>query len=413
VKYAPPADPAELPVLSRALVPEEMLDAFARYLPPRDGTVWNGCAIERVSYLRGLSARVLYRLSKQGDAGETGSPHYFYAEFLPAARSLRHYLEAREGGKLGAPTGFVAELDMLYWRFPADPRLGHLEAVWREGPWRVVSYLPTINCVLAGSYGGEPTIVKLHWDDRIPKVSAVLQSLSQAGVEVPRVLHADPVRRLLVMEHVPGAAFWSQSGANVNRDVMAAMARQLAALHDTRAVLPEELELVPHARREWARFERARADLGAAFPDLRPRLERLVTMLGSPEETGAPTFVHGDFHPGQFLVHEGVPRLIDFDNVGRGDPMYDMAHFASQLYYKGHSFGRPLREIETAVSAFRSAYIGAGTHFVSNRWFWHLAVSLVAKRAHRVLTRLEAGAAACAAHLVTIAEQNAASIMRD
>ena len=68
---------------------------------------------------------------------------------------------------------------------------------------------------------------------------------------------------------------------------------------------------------------------------------------------------------------------------------------------------------ESAVSAFRSAYIAAaGSQFDAPRWFWQLAVSLVAKRAHRVLTRLEADAEACARHLITIAEQNAASIVR-
>ena len=92
--------------------------------------------------------------------------------------------------------------------------------------------------------------------------------------------------------------------------------------------------------------------------------------------------------------------------------MYDLARFASHLYYKGHVYGRPLREIETAVSSFRSAYITAAGPFQADGWFWHLAVSLIAKRAHRVLTRLGAGAAECILHLVAIAEQNAASIVR-
>ena len=411
MRYAAPEGATNLPMLPRALAPEQMLDAFGRYLPPRDGTAWDRCAIERVSYKPGKSTRVLYRLWKTGEAAETGHPHYFYSEFLPAARSLSRYVEKRENRGAGAPTGFVAELDMVYWRFPGDPRLVQLEDVWREGNWRVVNYVPTMSCVLSGTYRTEPTILKVYHDDRVESVAAVMRALIAAGVAVPRVLDIDSVRRLMFLEYVPGVAFWSQP-AHLSREVMAGMARQLARLHDTKTDVAGALPEVAHGAREWLHFQEARTDLATAFPSLRPRLERLVTMLGTPPENAVPALLHGDFHPAQFLVGAGEPRLIDWDNVCSGDPMYDLARFASHLYYKGHVYGRPLREIESAVSAFRSAYVGAGSRFVANRWFWHLAVSLVAKRAHRVLTRLEADGAECAAHLVTIAEQNAASIVR-
>jgi aminoglycoside phosphotransferase (APT) family kinase protein len=194
---------------------------------------------------------------------------------------------------------------------------------------------------------------------------------------------------------------------------MAKMARELAALHDTALGFGrgDSLEHMRHGAREWARFNETSAELASTFPELGPRLERLARMLGEPADEPAPALLHGDFHAAQFLVAGGVPRLIDFDNVCWGDPMYDLARFASHLYYKGQVHGRPLPEIEQAVASFRSAYIAAGSRFAPNRWFWHLAVSLVAKRAHRVMTRLESGAAAAAAHLITIAEQNAASIL--
>jgi Ser/Thr protein kinase RdoA (MazF antagonist) len=405
----------DLPVLERALSSAAMLECFQRFLPPRDANVWVRCDIERVSFRPGKSSRVLYRLWEAGEVDGQGTPGYFYCEFLPAKRSLRRYLDLRERTDRGRPTGFVAELDMIYWRFPADPRLGQLAGVWREGTWSVVTYTPTMGGVLSGTYGGERTIVKLFHDDRVERVADVMRALAAAGVAVPRVLHADAARRLLVLEYVPGIGFWSDPGVHLQRDVMAAMARQLAALHETQldAGTRTALEPVPHAAREWARFLEASAELSAAFPELEPRLERLAKMLGSVPAESAPALLHGDFHPAQFLVDGGTPRLIDFDNVCLGDPMYDLARFASHLYYKGEVFRRPLREIEAAVSAFRSAYVTSGKRFAPSRWFWHLSVSLVAKRAHRVMTRLESGADVYAAHLLTIAEQNAASIVRN
>lgn len=416
MQHALPQQAAQdLPVLERALASGPMLQCFQRYLPPRDGGMWVRCDIERVSFKPGNSTRVLYRLWKAGETEASGTPSYYYCEFLPAQRSLRRYLDLRERSDRGRPTGFVAELDMIHWRFPADPRLLQLESVWREGTWSVVTYTPTMSCVLAGNFGGEPTIVKLYHDDRVERVADVMRALQGAGVTVPRVLKVDASRRLLVLEHVPGAGFWADPTTHLGRDVMAAMARQLAALHDTQLPPPmlASLEHVKFAARESLRVSETAAELGAAFPEFAPRLERLRKMLGETPPEPEPALLHGDFHPAQFLVERGAPCLIDFDNVCRGDPMYDLARFASHLYYKGQVHGRPLREVETAVSAFRSAYIAAGRRFVPRSWFWHLAVSLVAKRAHRVMTRLESGAAECAANLLTIAEQNAASIVRD
>ena len=415
MRYAAPAQGAsDLPILEQALAAERMLEAFRRYLPPRDGSTWERCSIERVSYKPGMSSRVLYRLWKSGELADGGPPHFYYCEFLPATRSLRRYIGLKERGGPGSPTGFVAELDMIHWQFPSDPRLMQLPDVWREGTWAVVSYTPTMSCVLAGPRDGEPTILKLYHDDRVERVAAVMRSLAGSGVSVPRVLAVDTSRRLVVLEHVPGVGFWTEPAAHLERQVMAAMARELVALHET-SLDPGEHPALEHVRlgeREWARFRETSAELARTFPELEPRLERLARMLGEPEAEPAPALLHGDFHPAQFLVDHGIPRLIDFDNVSFGDPMYDMARFASHLYYKGQVYDRPLPEIERAVSAFRSAYIAAGIRFAPNRWFWHLAVSLVAKRAHRVMTRLESDAVRRVVHLLTIAEQNAASIVR-
>ena len=414
MRHVPPLRGAtDLPVLTQALAGDRMLESFIRFLPPRGGEGWVRCEVERVSFKPGKSSRVLYRLWKENEAPDSGRPHYYYCEFLPATRSLRRYLDLKERGRAAPPTGFVAELDMIYWRFPADPRLIQLENVWREGTWRVVTYTPTMSCVLAGKYRSEPTIVKLYHDDRVERVAQVMSVLLRAGVAAPRVLHVDTPRRLVVLEHVPGISFWSAAQAHLKREVMGAMARQLARLHDTTldGATLESLEHVRFGEREWSRFGEACTELGATFPDLQPRLERLTRMLLEAHREPEPTLLHGDFHPAQFLVEHGVPRLIDFDNVCLGDPMYDLGRFASHLYYKGTVYGRQLSEIEAAVSAFRAGYIAAGTRFDPNRWFWHLAVSLVAKRAHRVMTRLETEAATSVAKLVGIAEQNAASII--
>jgi aminoglycoside phosphotransferase (APT) family kinase protein len=400
--------------MERTVDPHAMLQAFCRFLPPRDHTSWVRCNLERVRYLPGKSWSVLYRLGKSGEP-LAARPHYYYAEFVPPARSLRRFLELRGGGGQAAPSGFVAELNMIYWRFPADPRLAHLPAVYREGQWDVVSYVPGTSCVLSGEYSGEPTILKLFHDDRVARLGHVIDALRDAGVTAPRVLHVDTPRQLVVLEHVPGVLFWSEPAQHLKRDVMGAMARELARLHEAR--LPDDtwnsLETVPVVTREWERLRSVLPELCQAFPALVPRFERLASLLEPLSETEDPVLLHGSFHPAQFLIHHGTPRLIDFDSVCLGDPMYDLARFASHLYDRGYVHDQETREVEKAVSAFRSAYIAAATgHFDAPRWFWHLSLSLVSKRAYQVLTRLEVGAASVIEHLLTIAEQNAVSIVR-
>ena len=77
---------------------------------------------------------------------------------------------------------------------------------------------------------------------------------------------------------------------------------------------------------------------------------------------------------------------------------------------------RPLAILLVAILLLSSsgcAYIAAAAdHFDAPRWFWYLSLSLVSKRAYQVLTRLEVGAASVVEHLLTIAEQNAVSIVR-
>ncbi len=400
--------------LERSVDPNAMLQAFQRFLPPRDHTTWGRCALDRVRYRPGTSWCVLYRLSKSGEPA-SAPPHYYYAEFLPAARSLRRFLELRGRGGQAAPTGFVAELNMIYWRFPADPRLAHLPAVHREGRWDVVSYVPGTNCVLSGESSGEPTILKLFHDDRAARLGRVIEALRDAGANAPRVLHVDVPRQLVVLEHVPGVLFWSEPAQHLHRDVMGAMARELARLHD--AKLPEaigsDLERVSMVEREWQRFQAVLPELSQAFPAHATRLESLAGILEPLPETQDSVLLHGSFHPAQFLIHHGTPRLIDFDSVCLGDAMYDLARFASHLYDRGYVHHQETREVEKAVSAFRSAYIAAALqHFDAPRWFWYLSLSLVSKRAYQVLTRLEVNAARVVEHLLTIAEQNAVSIVR-
>ncbi|WP_344451522.1 phosphotransferase [Actinocorallia aurantiaca] len=48
-----------------------------------------------------------------------------------------------------------------------------------------------------------------------------------------------------------------------------------------------------------------------------------------PEPARPPRLVHGDFHLGQLVRYDGTWRLIDLDDLGRGDPVWDLARPAA------------------------------------------------------------------------------------
>ncbi|MBP2339410.1 aminoglycoside phosphotransferase (APT) family kinase protein [Saccharothrix coeruleofusca] len=89
------------------------------------------------------------------------------------------------------------------------------------------------------------------------------------------------------------------------------------------------------------------ADFAGPLPPsgARPRLERAVRELprGSaaarrvlrafatlpPLDTAATTLIHGDWHLGQLVRRDGGWRLIDVDDLGTGDPAWDLARPAA------------------------------------------------------------------------------------
>jgi aminoglycoside phosphotransferase (APT) family kinase protein len=147
------------------------------------------------------------------------------------------------------------------------------------------------------------------------------------GVLVPRCLHYDAARQVIVQDLLPGGPFLPLlEGADAPGAVRRA-ARALAALHG----LPGRLE----ARRSRASVI---AESSAAMPDLARQDRRRARAAfrwarDSLQERPEMPYVvcHGDFGWAQLLDCDGPVGVVDFDRAAEAEPAFDLGNLVAQL----------------------------------------------------------------------------------
>ena len=93
--------------------------------------------------------------------------------------------------------------------------------------------------------------------------------------------------------------------------------------------------------RQARAFARLHADMhsavGNGLPDLKANLLRAIEAAGLPPSLAAPVrerlralpegaaMLHGDMHPGNVIMSDAGPKVIDWMTVSRGDPAADVA----------------------------------------------------------------------------------------
>ncbi|MDF1856300.1 phosphotransferase [Pseudooceanicola sp.] len=221
---------------------------------------------------------------------------------------------------------------------PCDQTWSWLHGGRSNASWRISATSgPAMVVKLYGQAGTNP----LFPNDPQAEASA-LRHLQGSGI-APQYLAswASDQGRALIYAMVEGPC-WSEAPD--------AVARLLTRLH--RMPPPPGLRQVPDGSAEIARDGARILALCAAGPK-RDHLAGLRPVGTALPASGRRAFLHGDPVPGNLIVTDRGPVLIDWQCPAQGDPVEDIALFLSpamQIAYRG----RPLSAEETA--RFLAAY---------------------------------------------------------
>jgi len=235
-----------------------------------------------------------------------------------------------------------------------------VSAVWSDGPRKQRRRLIVRRVPRAGLVG--PYDVGEQWE--------LARALRRLGtIPVPEPLFVEPSgevtgRPLYVIEYVAGdvPAPWNAHthfpDASARRRTGRDFVEVLAAIH---AVGAERLPAGMRGSTErdlaaevahWERvYERDRDEPV-------PVLERAFGWLAAhaPETSGHRALVHGDFRIGNAVLRDGrVVAMLDWELAHVGDPVEDLANFASRLYRGKLRIPSGLLTVEQLLADYREA----------------------------------------------------------
>jgi hypothetical protein len=194
-----------------------------------------------------------------------------------------------------------------------------------------------------------------------------------SGLRVPRPLGFEPDLALVVYAPIVGVPLDRLAATPELLVALGGAARWLAVLHRSPLQLDRTLDVA---------HEMTNARIWAGLVSRRdPRAGAAAGWLADALQSGRPAVetrgpIHKDFHYGHVIVGDGV-GVVDFDEVRLGDPNFDLAHFAANLYLLAVRTGAPPATRDRWLDEFLAAYSGATGWEPSAGFGWFAAYTCV------------------------------------
>jgi len=165
--------------------------------------------------------------------------------------------------------------------------------------------------------------------------------------DVPRIIGADPAGGIVATEWLRGKSLLDTLGSEAPREVMQRVADVMCSFHTGRTDGLKSLGVAEVRQR----VQEAAGDLSYACPELAAQISHIASIVRETIQTiepGISVRLHNDFHWDQFRIDEGRFVLLDFERMCLGNPLVDVANFATQLRMLGH---RPQYGVNQSTAA--------------------------------------------------------------
>lgn len=294
---------------------------------------------------------------------ETSSVQLYIQGFSGDDASEAAWRAQRAARRDGSAT-HLAELDLIVWRFPGDPRLTALPTLvdprlvddilppavrevldLRPGEHlrtTMVRYQPEASATLRLDADGDHarTVFAKHLPDAEVVVAVAERHQRLWSMKHPRELRlaqplaVDSDRGVLWTRGVPGGALSTVVTPAQLPEVTTSVGALLAALHASSVEVTQRLtadQLLAEAAKKAHKLARAHPPVARGVADL----VATATAHGAQVRRERSCTLHGDFHLDQLVSSPDGPVLVDLDSMIRGAPEIDLAEFLVDLSLRG------------------------------------------------------------------------------
>ncbi len=380
--------------------------------------------VGRFTYKPGRNARLAYRVKLLDTERQVALRHVMHGRMERPDDAAHLYKKMHKRSWIqpayGPPLLYFADLGLVLWGFPNDPKLPGVDIIaGPEGLGAVAERIPAL--AARGIQHAEGALVKYVPGKRLVmrhKITAtdgsrrlvytktyahsrggaiytVMRRLWESARDDANTLACpEPLAYLedlqtLVLGALPGTAALAELHGDRAQAAMEQAGRGLARIH---AGAVQGLEPWGEAH-ELANFMKAAGVLQRYDAELAPGIERVRALAQAQLasiETAPPTPIHGAFRFTQLLAFRGRLALVDFDGFRDGHPMCDAGSFIAHLYYLCAKGEMGEDETRAAARAFIDGYTAVHSGPLPEAALrWYAAVILVAKHAQKCVKRMK------------------------
>jgi len=376
-------------------------DRIGRLIGVGGPTPIERCERLRVNYQIGKSLRVVHRVEAARENWTIAARTY------RDDRGERAFDEARAAAvRCGEvrPVFYDANLNTVFWVFPNDRKIKGLPALANSRllsagalprQWtscRLMAYAPEKSATVAclDDAGAVVAYAKCFAGDDGARDYAMYQALNQSAdrsphVRLPRPLAYVPRCRVLIVEAIAGRRMADLAGDADAIEDAARLGTALAGFHGLTPIEPR-----PFTRFANDRLLEARRLIACVRPDVANLAEALMRELIARrrDRSEPPSCLHGDVHPKNAIVADGLVVLIDVEDLAVGPASADLGSFLAALIYLRRGERITADRYKAMAHAFLSGYTSVRELPSLAGLMWHTAAALLVERVLRAVTRV-------------------------